>query len=67
MGRNVERVMGNLLFSELTVIQDLSLTVIFRTIPLSVGGKEINLINEELLAECKPKRIVILIVTVYRR
>ncbi|CBY13012.1 unnamed protein product, partial [Oikopleura dioica] len=52
MGRNVERVMGNLLFSYCSdVIQDLSLTSIFRTIPLSVGGKEINLINEELLYE----------------
>ena len=66
MGRNVERVMGNLLFSELTVLRDLSLTGIFRTIPLSVGGKEINLINEELLAECKSKANSNLIATVYR-
>ncbi|CAG5094731.1 Oidioi.mRNA.OKI2018_I69.XSR.g13819.t1.cds [Oikopleura dioica] len=51
LGRQVDKVMGNMFFSEVNVMDDLSFVGIFRSIPLSVGSQEKNLISLPLLQE----------------
>ena len=53
LGRQVDKVMGNMFFSEVNVMDDLSFVGIFRSIPLSVGSQEKNLISVPLLQERK--------------